>query len=63
MSSFGIMLGIVVLVVVGQALLWSWVLIERQRKVPDVQIFNWRELSDSLRSLADAYYKQFRRDR
>jgi hypothetical protein len=57
MSSFWIMVGIVVLVVVGQAVLWSWVLIERQRKIPDVAIFNWNDLVESAKQIADNYYK------
>jgi hypothetical protein len=47
----------VVLVVVGQAVLWSWVLLERQRKIPDVEIFNWNDLVASAKQIADNYYK------
>jgi hypothetical protein len=57
MNSFWIMVGIVVLVVIGQAVLWSWVLIERQRKIPDVEIFNWSDLAAGARQIADNYYK------
>jgi hypothetical protein len=52
-----IMIGIVVFVVIGQAVLWSWVLIERQRKVPDVKIFNWKELTAEAQKIAENYYK------
>ena len=55
-SSFWIMLGIVAFVMIAQAGLWSWVLIERRRKVPDVPIFNWQELRTAARQLADRYY-------
>jgi hypothetical protein len=51
------MIGIVVFVFIGQAVLWSWVLIERQRKIPDVKIFNWDELVLEARRIADNYYK------
>jgi hypothetical protein len=57
MSSFWIMVGIMVFVVVAQGLLWSWVLIERQRKIPDVKIFNWAELAEWARRAADRYYQ------
>lgn len=56
MGDFWYMLGIVVFVMLAQAALWSWVLIERRRKVPDVPIFNWRELQTAARQLADRYY-------
>ncbi|NJN19371.1 MAG: hypothetical protein HC822_25525 [Oscillochloris sp.] len=59
-SSFWIMLGIVAFVMIAQAVLWSWVLIERRRKIPDVPIFNWGELQDSARQLADRYYSIWR---
>jgi flagellar basal body-associated protein FliL len=48
-GSLWIMLGIVLFVFVGQAILWSWVLIQRKQKVPDVEIFKWREIYDFLR--------------
>ncbi|MBX0326302.1 hypothetical protein K2Z83_01160 [Oscillochloris sp. ZM17-4] len=52
-----IMIGIVVFVMISQAVLWSWVLIERQRKIPDVKIFNWQELVAEAQKIADNYYK------
>ncbi|NNJ08894.1 hypothetical protein EKD04_000980 [Chloroflexales bacterium ZM16-3] len=52
-----VMIGIVVFVMIGQAALWSWVLIERQRKIPDVKILNWDELVVEARKIADNYYK------
>jgi hypothetical protein len=57
-SSFWIMVGIVVFVMAGQALLWSWVFLERRRKIPDVKIFNFRELVDGARKLIDDYYRR-----
>lgn len=57
-SSFWIMVGIVVFVMAGQALLWSWVFLERRRKIPDVKIFNIRELFDGARKLIDDYYRR-----
>jgi hypothetical protein len=57
MGSFWIMVGIVVLVVLGQAVLWSWVLIQRQRIIPDVEIFNWNDLVAGAKQIADTYYK------
>jgi hypothetical protein len=39
-----IMLGIVVFVMLGQAVLWSWVFIMKRQVAPDVRIFNWAEL-------------------
>lgn len=61
MSSFWIMVGIVVFVMIGQAVLWSWVLIERQRRIPGVQIFNWDEMVAWARELAEGYYKPAKR--
>jgi hypothetical protein len=57
-GSFWIMIGIVAFVMLAQAVLWSWVLIERRRKIPDVKIFNWRELSDGARRLIDEAYRR-----
>lgn len=62
-GDFWVMLGIMIFVILGQAVLWSWVLIERRRKAPDVPILNWPELVVSARKLADDYYKQFTRRR
>ena len=58
-----IMLGIVLFVVLGQAVLWSWVFIERRRKIPDVKIMNLRELAQAARQAADNYYRRFRERR
>jgi hypothetical protein len=58
-----IMLGIMVFVIVAQGLLWSWVLIERRRKVPDVKVMNLRELYDAARQGIDGYYKRMRASR
>ncbi len=52
-----IMIGIVVFVMIGQAVLWGWVFIERQRKIPDVKIINWQELVADAKRMADDYYK------
>ncbi|WP_129626747.1 hypothetical protein [Candidatus Oscillochloris fontis] len=52
-----IMIGIVVFVMIGQAVLWGWVLIEHQRKIPDVKILNWQELVSDAKRMADDYYK------
>ena len=57
-SSFWIMIGIVVFVMAGQALLWSWVFLERRRKIPDVKIFNIRELFDGARKQIDDFYNR-----
>ncbi|NJM06368.1 hypothetical protein HC891_09490 [Candidatus Gracilibacteria bacterium] len=46
-----VMLGIVVFVMLGQAILWSWVFIKKRQVAPDVRIFNWRELRDWVMSL------------
>jgi hypothetical protein len=62
-GSFWIMVGIVLFVMAGQAVLWSWVLIERRRKIPDVKIFNIRELFDGARKLIDEYYNRRERAR
>ncbi|MBO9340119.1 MAG: hypothetical protein J7464_15655 [Chloroflexus sp.] len=43
-----IMIGIVIFVFIGQAILWSWVIIRRNQVAPDVKIFNWRELSQTF---------------
>lgn len=49
-----IMIGIVIFVFIGQAILWSWVIIRRNQVAPGVKIFNWRELSQAFdRWLAD----------
>ncbi|GIV89452.1 hypothetical protein [Chloroflexus sp.] len=45
---FWIMVGIVIFVFIGQAILWSWVIIQRNKVAPDVKIFNWRELSQAF---------------
>ncbi len=57
-GSFWIMIGIVVFVMAGQAVLWSWVFIERRRKIPDVKIFNIRELFDGVRKQIDDFYNR-----
>ncbi|MEI7645967.1 MAG: hypothetical protein WCJ55_16990 [Chloroflexales bacterium] len=57
MGNFWVMVGIVVFVFLGQALLWSWVLIQRQRLIPDVEIFNWDELVAEAKKIADNYYR------
>jgi hypothetical protein len=46
-----IMLGIVGFVMLGQAVLWSWVFIKKRQVAPDVRIFNWRELRDWVVSI------------
>ncbi|MEF3273486.1 MAG: hypothetical protein K6356_03665 [Chloroflexus sp.] len=48
MNDFWIMVGIVIFVFIGQAILWSWVIIRRNQVAPDVKIFNWRELSQAF---------------
>jgi hypothetical protein len=53
-----IMFGIMVFVIVAQGLLWSWVFIERRRKVPDVKIMNLRELYELSRRAIDDYYRK-----
>jgi hypothetical protein len=58
-----IMLGIMVFVIVAQGLLWSWVFIERRRKVPDVKVMNLRELYDAARQGIDGYYQRMRTSR
>lgn len=58
-----IMLGIMVFVIVAQGLLWSWVFIERRRKVPDVKVMNMRELYDAARQGIDGYYQRMRANR
>lgn len=58
MADGWIMFGIMVFVIVAQGLLWSWVFIERRRKVPDVKIMNLRELYDAARRGIDDYYKR-----
>lgn len=55
-----IMFGIMVFVIVAQGLLWSWVFIERRRKVPDVKVMNLRELYDASRRAIDSYYRSLR---
>ncbi len=55
-----IMFGIMVFVIVAQGLLWSWVFIERRRKVPDAKIMNLRELYDATRRSIDNYYRSTR---
>ncbi|MEI7771123.1 MAG: hypothetical protein WCI67_14110 [Chloroflexales bacterium] len=61
MGDFWVMVGIVVFVFLGQAVLWSWVLIQRQRLIPDVEIFNWNELVAGAKKIADNYYKSMGR--
>ncbi|MFV9507823.1 MAG: hypothetical protein AB4911_25015 [Oscillochloridaceae bacterium umkhey_bin13] len=53
-----IMFGIMMFVIVAQGLLWSWVFIERRRKVPDAKIMNLRELYDASRQWIDNYYRK-----
>ncbi|NCC35873.1 MAG: hypothetical protein EOM24_28240 [Chloroflexia bacterium] len=55
-----IMFGIMAFVIIAQGVLWSWVLIERRRKVPDVKLMNWRELYDASRKAIDNYYNSMR---
>lgn len=52
-----VMIGIVVFVMIGQVVLWSWVFIEHQRKIPNVAIFNWDELVADAKRMADDYYR------
>lgn len=55
-----IMFGIMLFVIVAQGVLWSWVFIERRRKVPDVKIMNLRELYAAARQSIDNYYARLR---
>ncbi len=51
-----IMFGIMLFVLVAQGILWAWVFAERNRKIPDVKIMNWRELLEmSQKGIEDAY--------
>jgi hypothetical protein len=45
-----VMLGIMLFVLLGQAALWSWVFVQWQRKAPEVQPPNPRELYDAART-------------
>jgi hypothetical protein len=56
-----IMFGIMVFVIIAQGLLWSWVFIERRRKVPDVKVMNVRELYEAARRGIDEYYRSLRK--
>jgi len=43
-------------VLVAQGILWAWVFAERNRKIPDVKIMNWRELLEmSQKGIEEAY--------
>jgi len=53
-----IMVGIMVFVLIAQTALWMWVLIEKRKKAPDVEIINMRELLESSRRSIDEYYSQ-----
>ena len=55
-----IMFGIMVFVIIAQGVLWAWVFMERNRKIPGVKIMNLRELYDAARSGIDNYYRQLR---
>jgi len=55
-----IMFGIMLFVIVAQGVLWSWVFIERRRKVPDVKVMNLRELYAAARQSIDNYYTRLR---
>ena len=57
MGGFWVMVGIVVFVFLGQAALWSWVLIQHKRLIPDVKILNWSDLVAGAQKIADNYYK------
>ncbi len=57
MGDFWVMVGIVVFVFLGQAALWSWVIIQRRRLIPDAEILNWNDLVASAQKIADNYYK------
>jgi uncharacterized membrane protein YbhN (UPF0104 family) len=48
----------VVCVVIAQGLLWSWVFIRRRQVVPEVRIFNFRELYDLTRAAIDRLYRR-----
>lgn len=58
-----IMVGIMVFVIVAQVVLWTWVVMERNRKIPDVKIFNFKEIGAAARVWADNYYRRFRERR
>lgn len=60
MGSGLVMLGIVAFVVVAQGILWSWVFLERRRRIPDVKLMNLRELAATTRQALDTYYRQNR---
>lgn len=55
-----IMIGIMVFVLIAQAGLWIWVILERRRKLPDVEVLNWRDLYNSARRAVDEYDKSMR---
>ncbi len=55
-----IMFGIMLFVIVAQGVLWSWVLIERRRKVPDAKIMNLREMIEFSREAIEKSYNKMR---
>ncbi|NTV64556.1 MAG: hypothetical protein HGA65_13615 [Oscillochloris sp.] len=57
MGGWVVMLGIVVFVMLGQVVLWSWVFIQRQRKLPGVRVSNWDDIVVWAKDLADGYYR------
>jgi hypothetical protein len=48
----------VLFVVIAQGLLWSWVFIRRRQVVPEVKIFNFREIYDWARAEIDRFYRR-----
>lgn len=63
MQQVWIMLGIMIFVIIAQVVLWVWVVSERNRKIPDVKIFNFKEIGATWREWADNYYRSFRERR